>query len=134
MKVLLISVALFFCAANFAYASTGWITVATTDEGGAWEAQAGSLNLTKNRGDTLIAVVIGRVTQSGTNTVSLYKWYVPVKDCAAGNGTIVSLNISGEYEFENDFVLGGGNVASAIAAAICGAAKQAAENAQKKSM
>jgi len=134
MRILLVSLVLLLCSIATSWAADGWVTIASTNEGGRWEAQVGSLEFSKTRGGDAITVIIGRITFAGTNTVSLYKWYVPLKDCVSGSGVVITLNMSGEYQFENDFVFNGGNVASAMASIICEAAKQAAENAAQKSM
>lgn len=122
------------CAGNVVHAEEGWVRIANNDSGIVWDIKAGSLELSKTRGEVPIAVVIGRTTDPGPKKVLFYKWYVPLKDCAAESGVMVSLNMSGEYQFENDFVFNGGNIASGLAEAICGAAKQQILDASQKSI
>lgn len=117
-----------------AHSEEGWVRVTSTDEGGKWDVKAGSLEISQTRAEVPIAVVIGRITRTTSDNVSLYKWYVPLKDCIAESGVVVTLNMSGEYKFENDFVFGSGNVASGMAEAICAAATQSIQNASQKSM
>ncbi|MGR6035706.1 MAG: hypothetical protein ACU4EQ_00655 [Candidatus Nitrosoglobus sp.] len=60
---------------------------------GAWkwdvDVKAGSLEISQTRAEVPIAVVIGRITNTGSNNVSLFKWYVPLKDCVAESGIVV---------------------------------------------
>lgn len=104
-----------------AQAQTDWILVGEA-ETRRWEVKPGSLEFSKTKGGTVIAVVVGRIVNSSPNQVSLYKWYVSASDCKNEMGKMVSLGVDGEYKFENDFVFGSGNVASSIAQRICGAA------------
>ena len=103
-----------------AMAQSDWIVIGETDDS-KWEIKPGSLEVSKTKSQTNIAVVVGRVTDRKTNIISLYKWYVSLSDCKRELGQIVSLNIDGSYSFENSFVFGSGNVASSMAKNICGA-------------
>jgi hypothetical protein len=103
-----------------ASAQTDWIKIAEADET-SWYVKPGSLEVAKTKGQVPIVVVIGRVVDSETKQVNLYKWYVSIADCQRELGKVVSLKIDGAYSFENDFVFGSGNVASAMAQSICGA-------------
>jgi len=111
-------------------ADNTWVTIAETD-GGKWQIKSGSLEFTSNKSNVAIAVVIGR-TISKKQQIDLYKWYVTAPDCKAGMGQLVSLSLQGEFKFENDFVEDGGNIASAVAEIICGAAKMQIEASEKK--
>lgn len=66
-------------------------------------------------------MAVGRVTEQ--KRIDFYKWYVSATDCKNHMGSIVSLTPKGDYQFESDFVEGGGNVASELAAVICIAAR-----------
>jgi hypothetical protein len=103
-----------------ANAQEDWLNVASTDKA-KWDIKAGSLEESKTKGGIQIAVVIGRVTNSPDNQIDLYKWYVSYEDCGRRMGKFVSLGIDGSYKFENEFVVGSGNVASVVAASICSA-------------
>ena len=103
-----------------ASAQKDWVTVASTDKA-TWDVKAGSLEESKTKAGIPIALVIGRITTSTTNQIDLYKWYVSFDDCARKMGTFVTLGIDGSYKFEIEFVVGSGNVASAVAGSICSA-------------
>lgn len=97
-----------------------WVTVAESDDT-AWAIQAGSLEQLKTKGGTPIIVVVGRIANGATRQIDLFKWYVSLEDCRGQMGKLVTLGIDGQYRFENDFVVGSGNIASAVAESICGA-------------
>lgn len=61
----------------------------------------------------------GRVVNSTTTEITFRKWYVTVADCRTGHGKVVTLSLQGDYQFENDFVLDGGSVSSALAEMLC---------------
>ena len=116
------------------FAESGWVDIATHPDGSVWSAKSGSLEFSKTKGETPIAIVVGRVSNSKTSKIDLYKWYVSGTDCAGEMGKVVSLNISGEYLFENDFVFGAGNIAAAMAESICGAAQYQIKAIKDKSL
>lgn len=122
------------CFSKAASAEDGWVPIAESKDGGTWDVKSGSLEFSQTKAEVPIAVVIGRISNKRSPSIALYKWYVPIKDCVKENGIVVSLNMSGEYIFENDFVFGSGNIASAMAEAICGAASHQIKNATDKSM
>lgn len=135
MKVnrsLILSILTFFSSPSFA--ESEWVDIATHPDGSVWAAKAGSLEFSETKGKISIALVVGRVTNSKTSKINLYKWYVSGADCANEMGKVVSLNISGEYEFENDFVFGAGNIAAAMAESICGAAQYRIKTTKDKSL
>ena len=123
-----------FAFAYPVHATNEWIDIAENNSGDKWSIKAGSLEISKTKAGTPVAVVIGRIIGINENQVQLYKWYVPLKDCAQESGVVIALNISGEYKFENDFAFKSGNVASAMAESICGAASKRAENQRNKSL
>ncbi len=129
----LIAVAMLVLISTSAAAQTAWINIAKSNEG-IWDAQPGSLEFSKTKGDIFIAVVVGRITDPKTSKISLYKWYVSASDCKAKMGKVVTLDISGEYKFENDFVFGSGSIATSMAELICGAADYAISEKSKKSL
>lgn len=122
------------CISTVVYAQADWINIASKKDGMKWAVQPGSLEFSQTKGGTSIAVVIGRVTDPKTSTVSLYKWYVSASDCTRQMGKVVSLDISGEYKFENDFVFGSGNIASSMAEVICAAAEYRISEKVKKGL
>ncbi len=106
-----------------ASAGTNWISLGETKDGLKWEAKPGSFEFSTNRNKVSIAVIAGRVLNSKTTDIELYKWYVSAADCSKKMGKLVSLSISGEYQFDSDFMYGSGNVASDIAEFICAVAE-----------
>ena len=119
MKRLAVTLIASLCLTT-AIAETGWVEIASDDDS-TWHIKAGSLEFGKTKGGTSIASVIGRISNSKTSQVALRKWYVSAVDCKKKMGKVVTLDISGEYKFENDFVEGAGTIATAMAEAICGA-------------
>lgn len=134
MKYVLLA-AVLTCVSTFANAQSEWINIAASSEGNMqWDVQPGSLEFSQTKGGTTIAVVIGRVTYKKTSRIDLYKWYVSATDCKKQMGKVVSLNIDGTYQFENDFVFGSGSIATAMAEAICGAADYRIKETNEKSL
>ena len=98
-----------------------WITIAETLDS-LWQVQPGSLDFGKTKNGTVIASVVGKITEKRSRNIDLHKWYVAGADCRRKMGKLVTLKIDGSFAYENDFVFGAGNVASSMAEAICGAA------------
>ncbi|WP_139213441.1 hypothetical protein [Pseudomonas sp. ok266] len=117
-----------------ASAEKNWIGLATSDDGTKWEAKTGSFEFSKNKSDVPIAVIAGRMVSAKPSKIDLNKWYVSAGDCKSKMGKLVTLSVSGEYKFENDFLFESGNVASSIAKFICDVADQAIKNADGKSL
>ena len=106
------------------FAESEWVNIAaSSDYNTEWDALAGSLEFSKTKGGTPIALLVGRVTTKNTSKIELYKWYVSSADCKRKMGKIVSLGIDGDFKFENDFVFGSGNIATSMAESVCGAAE-----------
>ncbi len=97
-----------------------WIQVASNNDGDVWSIKAGSFELTRNRSGQEIAVVLGSTHVSSTNRITYRKWYVTGQDCIAGLGKMVTLDVTGEFRFDSDFVKSGQSIAAAIADTICG--------------
>jgi len=100
------------------HAQQEWFEVAATDER-IWEVQGGSFEESRTKGGDPIAVVISRVTTKSTKQIDLRKSYVPIADCEKRMGKVVTLDLDGKFRFENDFLFGGGTVASSMAEFIC---------------
>lgn len=122
------------CAVTTVQAQTEWIDIASNNENMKWAVQAGSLDFSKTRGGVAIAVMIGRIIDPRTSNIILYKWYVSASDCQRKMGKVVTLDISGEYQYENDFVMGSGNIASSMAETICGVADYIISEKNKKGL
>lgn len=134
MKKIAIAI-LMIASTNITSAETGWIHVASSKNNDSkWEAQKGSFEFSKTKNGTPIAVVVGKVTDNKTSNIDLYKWYVSATDCAKKMGKVVSTKVSGEFDFENDFVFGGGNISSAMAEFICSVADYVTSENNKKSL
>ncbi|AWA38377.1 MULTISPECIES: hypothetical protein [Pseudomonas] len=117
-----------------ASAEKSWIGLATSDDGTKWEAKTGSFEFSKNKSGVPIAVIAGRMVSTKPTKIDLNKWYVSAGDCKSKMGKLITLSVSGEYKFENDFLFESGNVASSIAKFICDVADQAIKNADGKSL
>ena len=104
-----------------AFAQTDWVRVASSQSsGGVWEGKPSSLEYSKTKAGVPIIVVVGRKSNTKNQEVSLHKWYVKVDDCRIKKGTVVTLKVTGEFEFENDFAFGGDTVATSLAEFVCG--------------
>lgn len=103
-----------------ANAATGseWIVLASANTM-KWEGRAGSWTQSKNNAGQAVAVASGRVTDSKTSEITFERWYVPVTACRAQSGKITTTDMAGNFKYDNDFVLQGGNVASSIADMLC---------------
>ena len=119
IKLLLAAIALASCSLS-AYSQSEWIFVVnTSDDTVQWEAKPGSFEFSETKSGVPIAMMTGKITNKKTSTIALYKWYVSAEDCGKKMGKVVSLNVSGEFVLESDFVLGSGNVSSGLAEFIC---------------
>ena len=117
--------------ASIAFGQSEWVSVASTDDM-EWEFRSGSFEETVTKGGESIFVALGRVTGKIDKKIDLRKSYVSVRDCARKMGKVVTLGIDGSFRFENDFVFGGGNVASAMAEFLCGVQEYRVKNREKK--
>lgn len=103
----------------------GWIQVATIDQN-SYQVQEGSFRFDGDTKGNTLAVVIVRAINLGTNDISLFQWSVPTEDCIANRGALVMHDMQGNLIGNNDFVFGGGTLASLMAETICGVAVKAA--------
>lgn len=127
--------AVFFLLSFSASAEPDWINLGESKDGRLkWEAKPGSFEFSTNRNKDAIAVIAGRVVNSKTSDISLNKWYVSATDCKNKMGKLVTLSISGEFEFDTDFMYGGGNIGSGIAEFICAVADDSIKKANGKSL
>ena len=115
-------------------AESEWVNIAMSNDKSEWDALAGSLEFSKTKGGTAIAIVVGRVKDKKTSQIELYKWYVSAADCKREMGKIVSLGIDGDFKFENDFVFGSGSIGTAMAEVVCGAAEHNIREAKNKGL
>lgn len=70
------------------FAGTDWISIGESNDGLKWEAMPGSFEFSKNRNKVSIAVIAGRVVNSKTSDIQLYKWYVSATDCSKKMGKL----------------------------------------------
>ena len=110
-----------------------WIQTAQTGSI-SFYAQPGSYSITKNQGGKNVSVITAKTVDAQTTVINLEKWYVLTTDCAAKQGKIVTVTISGEYKYENDFVFGSGSIASTNAEFICGVQDYVKQGYRKKSL
>lgn len=133
-SLIILASALLLFVSFSASADKGWIKIVSAEDGSTWEAMPGSFELSKNKSDVPIAVLAGRVISSKRKKIDLSKWYVTAGDCKNKMGKLVTLNVSGEYQFESDFIFDSGNVASFIAKFICEVADLSIKNSDGKSL
>lgn len=118
-----------------ALADEKWLNTAADMDGEmASSVRVGSFTVAKNQGGEPIAVVIGRIVNKKTSRIDLQKWYVRLADCAAGQGKLVTLSISGQFRYDNDFVFDGGTISSTNAKFICDTYNYIEQQSRKKSM
>ena len=108
-----------------------WLNIANSDES-SWDFQPKSLDEVSTRAGVDVAVVVGRVVNNKTKKIDLRKWYVSVSDCGRQMGSVVALDVNGNYQYENDFVFGSGTIATALAEAICSAYTYRVKNRNEK--
>ncbi|MGY2135854.1 hypothetical protein ACW9I8_04455 [Pseudomonas reactans] len=118
----------------YSSAEIKWINLAETNGGIKMEAMPGSFEFSTTKGDVAIAVLTGRQVDLKSRQIDLRKWYVSAIDCKNKMGKLVTLSVSGDYRFENDFVYDGGNIASVIAGFICDVADQSIKKSNSKSL
>lgn len=123
MKVALIGMLALACLTAHAQQQSDWVLLTSTDTT-KWEGRVGSREFSKTRGGKEIVVAAGRVINKKTTTIEFEKWYVSVEDCEAQQGKLVTLDMSGKYKYETDFVSKGGSVASMLAEMLCYAVEQ----------
>lgn len=109
---------LLLITATYSHADSDWVLISYTDNN-TFEGRTKSQENTTTRGGKIISVFSGRIFYKKDKSYTFSKWYVSHEDCIAGYGKVVSLDIQGIYQHENDFVMNGGNVASTLAKAAC---------------
>ena len=130
--LIIASILLQFSAIMVAKADDEWITISEDNDGMIWQAKSGSLQFLENNNGVPIFLVTGRANNEALSTIEFEKWYVSADDCKKRQGNIVTLDISGEFQYETHFVYGGGNVASGMAEFICESAIYVINEANKK--
>lgn len=86
------------------------------------QMKSGSYQLTQTQSKVEVASAAFRtVVKEGNadNTIHFTTKYVSVSDCKRERGKVVTLSLDGVYQYANDFILGGGTVATAIAERLC---------------
>ncbi|MBN8816897.1 MAG: hypothetical protein J0J06_15800 [Sphingomonas sp.] len=99
-------------------AADDWIKLAESDNG-TWEGRRGSAHFSKNNSGEEVVVASGRMTDLRTKQIYFEQWYVRVSACRNGSGKLVTADISGNFKWDTDFVLNGGNIASSLADMLC---------------
>lgn len=108
----------------------GWVQIATIDQN-AYQVQEGSFRFDGDTKGNALAVVIVRAINLHSKDISLFQWSVPADDCISGRGALVMHDIQGNLIGNNEFVFGGGTLASLMAETICGVAVKEAKALQK---
>ncbi|MBT9571076.1 MAG: hypothetical protein IV106_08205 [Pseudomonas umsongensis] len=108
----------------------GWTDIGSVDEY-RYQIQDGSFRFDKNSNGTALAVVIGRRIITTSQDILLLQWSVSAQDCVNERGSITVYDVNGNPSFQNDFVFGGGTLASIVAETVCAAAMKAAETIQE---
>jgi len=103
----------------------GWVQIATIDQN-SYQVQEGSFRFDGDTKGNTLAVVIARAIDLATKDISLFQWSVPTEDCIANRGALVIHDMQGNLVGNNDFVFGGGSLASLMAETICGVAVKTA--------
>lgn len=99
-------------------ADEGW-TVVSGNSDVEFSGKHGSFERVKNKSNDDVFVIVGREVNKKTRNIVVEKWYVRASDCRRQQGKIVTLNINGDFKYDNDFVFGAGNIASGMAEFIC---------------
>ena len=110
----LVSIFVFLTLSLPLLADESWIYIASSAES-IWYGQPGSFEEVNTKAGVPIAAILGKIQNTKTSHIDLYKWYVSLSDCERNLGKLVTLDIDGNYRFDNDYVKGSGNVASQIA-------------------
>ena len=97
-----------------------WILIVqNSDDTRFYSGKRGSYELSATKGGAPIAMILGQTEDRISRNVTYNKWYVTTSDCEAGIGKLVTLKVSGEYDFETDYVARGNNIASSIGDLVC---------------
>lgn len=110
---------------------SAWVRV-TESSDLTWDIQRGSHEASNTKGGVPISVAVGRTVHTKTTVISLYKWYVSDKDCDAGSGKLVTLGLDNRYQWETEFLVKSGSVASQLAQVICALRRANLEANEKK--
>lgn len=133
MKRLLVSLIAIGAASSSFGQPSPWVTVVTAENNVTYEFKTGSFELSKNGAGETIGAVISRTTMPD-RSIRLNKKYVRTTECEAGQGKIVTLNLSGEFAYDNDFLFQGGTIASSLAEMLCVLLAMDRDERRKKSM
>lgn len=117
MNKLIVFFAAMLCTINGAYAqNVEWIPLFTSNNV-SWDVKKDSLDLNKTEGGKDIFTIDVR-TREGSQ-IAFFTAYVTLDHCVAGKGKLVFVNMAGIFQFENDFIFGGGTNGSNIAKSMC---------------
>lgn len=99
-------------------AADEWFFVSSTDKLN-YDVKVGSVRIIKNNAGVPVVVGVGKVTNKANNEISFEQVYVTLSHCAAGYGSLVTVDLNGKVNYDNDFVFGGGTMASTISKFLC---------------
>jgi hypothetical protein len=99
-----------------------------------YEVRAGSFEHVLTAEQDPAAIALFRVSDfDGANKkITFVRLYVRPADCNAGFGKLGGTDVKGNPTDQNDFVIGGGNIASSLAEFICMAESQIQQKSQKE--
>lgn len=95
-----------------------WMDIGKTDSI-SFQIRKGSFNLEETEANIPVASILGQLTVLKTNQTSFVKYYVPIKDCLKGFGSVYILSTDNKFLEKESFVNGGDNVSSLHADIIC---------------
>lgn len=120
MRMILSAVVLALSATSVQ--ASDWVSVAE-NKTEIYSIQKGSVQIAKNDNDVPVVVVLGRIHNQTNDNISFERWYVPLRDCVRGYGTIVAMDLEGRHKASIEYVDKGGTVGSHAAALMCDAAE-----------
>ena len=99
-----------------------------------YEVRTGSFEhvLTADHEPASIALFRISGLDGANRNIKFVRLYVRPADCNAGFGKLGETDVNGNLTDQNDFVIGGGNVASSLAEFICMAESQVQQKSQKE--
>lgn len=98
--------------------SDEWVDLASTGTD-TFSIKKSSFDISTNKNNEPIAVIVGQDRDLKNKKVSYSKWYVSGSDCEQGFGKLVHLDLDGTYKLETDYAHAGTSVSSSIGTFLC---------------
>ena len=103
-----------------AAAENGWTNIGRSAKSKVeYDIRNGSFEIIEIKGNIKVLAVVGRINDTKTLNIEVFRWAVPLQACRDELGAVLSFNLSNEYLETNEFVFGGGNMAAAVGESIC---------------